>query len=218
MLKLTDVPTEQVSAITDLVLAVLALFIFLYFIRPEFKSSWKRNCWICFFGVMFVVGLLGSVIHGFQIAGPERIFMWHVLFFFLGLFLVSFTLAIIGDLAGERISRKLLPYIFLIGLIFYFIAVSRIDGFIVFVGYQALVMIPVVIGYTWMGVMGRLPGAWYMVIGGFVSLLAVVLQVRTALEFTFIWTFNHNSLYHMVQTIGVLFFFAGIRKSLQASI
>ncbi|WP_152453635.1 hypothetical protein [Microbulbifer sp. THAF38] len=209
-------PTEQVSSITDLILAVSALLIFIYFIRSDFQPDWKRNVWLCFYALLFAGALLAAFIHGVETSQYLRIGLWYILFIFLGLFLTTFTLAVINDLLGECYSKKAFPYILLAGFLFFVLAVLKTNGFLMFVAYQALIMVPVIIGYAWLGWTDRLPGAWYMVLGGIFSFTAVIFQVRTAVEFTFIWTFNHNGIYHMVQTVGVLFFFIGVKKSFQA--
>ncbi|WP_226646387.1 DUF6962 family protein [Microbulbifer variabilis] len=218
MISFTKVPTEQTSAATDIVLVIIAAIIWFYLYRSDFQPYWKRYVWLCFYALLFLSALLAGFIHGTETSQNIRVGLWYTLFIFLGLFLVSFTLAVLNDLIGEYYSKKALPYALLAGFIFFILAVVKTYGFLTFVVYQALAMSLVVIGYAWLGWTGRLPGAWYMALGGVFSFTAVVFQVRTSLEFTFIWTFNHNGVYHLVQAVGVLFFFVGIKKSFQAVI
>jgi hypothetical protein len=58
------------------------------------------------------------------------------------------------------------------------------------------------------------PGAGFMAGGVLVSMVAGGLQTRKSIVFTLTWKFDHNGIYHIVQTVGLLFLIAGLRISL----
>lgn len=213
MIRLTDIPAEQTAAVTDLILAALAVWGILYLKVVVRAPSWRRTIWTNFFYLMLIVSMLGAVVHGLHLLDSTRLHLWHILFFFLGLFLVSFTLAIISDLHSEELSKKILPYLMLMGVGFFIFSISKSNGFFVFVIYQFLIMIPVIVGYTRLAFKQKRGAALFMVAAGFLSMVAVVFQVNTKIQFTFIWTFDHNGIYHLVQSVGVLLFIVWLMVS-----
>jgi len=54
-----------------------------------------------------------------------------------------------------------------------------------------------------------------MAAGILVSIIAAGIQANKSVIVTFIWRFDHNGIYHLVQIVGLLLLFAGLRKSLQ---
>jgi len=213
MIRFTDVPVEQTAAVTDLILVALAVWGILHLKIVVKTPSWRRTIWTSFFYLMLIVCMLGVVVHGVHLLDSTRLHLWHVLFFFLGFFLMSFTLAIICDLCGEEVSKKLLPYLMLAGAGFFILAISIPNGFFGFVVYQFLIMIPVIIGYTRLAFKQKRGAALWMVAAGIFSMIAVVFQVNTKLQFSFIWTFDHNGIYHLVQSVGILLFIVWLKVS-----
>jgi hypothetical protein len=52
-----------------------------------------------------------------------------------------------------------------------------------------------------------------MASGVMISIIAAGLQTRKSMVFMLVWKFDHNGIYHLVQTIGLLFLIAGLRIS-----
>jgi len=57
-------------------------------------------------------------------------------------------------------------------------------------------------------------GAGFLASGVLLSIVAAGLQARKSIVFTLIWKFDHNGIYHIVQTIGLLLLVAGLKISL----
>ncbi len=70
----------------------------------------------------------------------------------------------------------------------------------------------------WVAYRGHLEGAWLMAVGIFVTIIAAGVQAGNAFSFTFIWSFDHNGVYHLLQMVGIVFLVAGLRKSLPARV
>ena len=60
------------------------------------------------------------------------------------------------------------------------------------------------------------PGAWLMATGVFCSIIAAAIQTRKSVSLTFIWRFDHNGIYHLVQVLGLMFLLIGLRWSVQS--
>ena len=71
-------------------------------------------------------------------------------------------------------------------------------------------------GYTFLAIQGEMDGAWLMATGVLISIIAAGMQAKKSLTVTLIWEFDHNSIFHLVQTMGLLFLLAGLWWSLSA--
>ena len=69
-------------------------------------------------------------------------------------------------------------------------------------------------GYSWLAAGGHLEGAWLMVAGILVTMMAAGVQAANVGSFTFIWQFDHNGAYHLLQMMGVGLIVAGLRAVL----
>ncbi|WP_373565883.1 DUF6962 family protein [Microbulbifer okhotskensis] len=56
------------------------------------------------------------------------------------------------------------------------------------------------------------PGGWFMVLGALACIVSMIIQLDGSLSVDIIWIFNHNSIYHFVQMIGLVCFILGLRK------
>jgi hypothetical protein len=91
-----------------------------------------------------------------------------------------------------------------------------LDGaFVVFVLYEAVALSFALLGYTYLALGRRLPGARSVAAGIFVTLAAAVIQAtRLAAPITVVWTFDHNGLFHIVQMPGVVLIVLGLRVAI----
>ncbi|GAA5444557.1 hypothetical protein Misp06_02744 [Microbulbifer sp. NBRC 101763] len=213
-MKLSSLQTELTSAATDIILALIALVALIYLVRYSPKGGRKYLAWKFFFFLTIVVTVLAATIHGLELSVQLSQRLWRVLFFFLGLFLIAFTTAICFDLLGEKATQKVLPYIPLIGIAFYVVTLLWPEGFLAYVIYQFSITFIIIFGYGRLAWLNKLNGSWYMALGGLLSLIAIYIQTKDSLYITLIWDFDHNGIYHMVQSVAVILFFLGIRRAL----
>ncbi len=54
---------------------------------------------------------------------------------------------------------------------------------------------------------------WLMATGIFFSIIAAGIQANKSIFLTFIWQFDHNGIYHMVQVAGLMLLLMGLRWS-----
>jgi hypothetical protein len=52
-----------------------------------------------------------------------------------------------------------------------------------------------------------------MASGVMISIIAAGLQAKKSMVFMLVWKFDHNGIYHLVQSIGLLFLIVGLRMS-----
>ena len=63
-MKFIDIPTEQTTSVTDAILAVMAIASVIYLLRISNKDRWKTTLWVCLFGLLAIVSMLGTIVHG----------------------------------------------------------------------------------------------------------------------------------------------------------
>lgn len=88
------------------------------------------------------------------------------------------------------------------------------ENFLIFIVYETAVMLFALGGYLWIAWRGYPEGAWWMAAGIFVSILAAGVQAVKTFSFTFIWVFDQNGVYHLIQMVGVVLLVTGLRKML----
>ncbi len=210
-----DIPTEQTTAVTDLILALLAVAGAVYLHRIGQKNRWKTTLWILVFGLLALAAFLGSIAHGFQMPPTVQNALWHPIKLSLGLLVALFIVAVVYDIWGEPAARRTWPAMVVIGVGFLGITLIWPDSFMVFIVYETVAMLFALGGYTWLAWQGRLEGAWLMVIGILTTIVAAGVQAGKLLSFTFIWSFDHNGVYHLIQMVGIGLLLAGLKKALR---
>lgn len=209
-----DIPTEQTTATTDTILAVMAIAAAMYLHRIGQKNCWKTTLWVWVFGLLALVAILGSIAHGFKMSKAFQIYLWHPIYLSLGLLVALFMVAVVYDIWGQAIARRVLPIMGVIGVGFFAITLVWTDSFLVFIIYEAVAMLFALGGYSWVIYRGNLEGAWLMAAGIFAIIIAAGVQASNAISFTFIWSFDHNGVYHLIQMVGIALLVAGLRKAL----
>ena len=212
---LTHIPTEQTTAITDLILAVLAVGCAVYLNRIGDLARWKTNLWTAVLAFLAAAAALGAAVHGFQMAPAFQALLWHPIKLFLGLLVALFIVAAVYDIRGEAAARRLLPVMVLVGVGFFGITLIWPGRFLVFIVYEILAMLFALAGYIWLAGRGRLRGAWLMTGGILTTIAAAGVQAGRLLAFTLIWPFDHNGVYHLIQMAGIALIAAGLRKDLR---
>ena len=209
-----DIPTEQTTAVTDAFLAVMAITCAVYLHRMGHKNSWKTTLWVWASGLLALAAIIGTIVHGFKMSKAFQTFLWYPLYLSLGLLVALFIVAVVYDIWGEAVARRVLPIMLVIGVGFFSITLVWPDNFLVFIIYEAVVLLFALGGYIWLAWRGHLEGAWFIAAGIFLTIIAAGVQATNAFSFTFIWSFDHNGVYHLIQMVGIVSLAAGLRKTL----
>jgi hypothetical protein len=209
-----DSPTEQTTAATDVILAGMALVAAGYLILIGQAQPGKASLWAWAFTFLATGALLGAVAHGLKMSEATRRKIWHPLFLALGLTVALFVVGPIYDLWGPAAAWVALPVSIVVAVGFFVATLVWPHNFIVFVIYEAVAMLFALAGYLWLAFDGRLPGAWLMVTGILVTIVAAAVQASGSVSFTLIWKFDHNGAYHLIQLVGIVLLVAGLRAAL----
>jgi hypothetical protein len=215
-MNLIDSPTERTTAATDGILAIIGLVALVYLQQIGQHMPWKMNLWSWTCGLLMVGAALGALTHGFKISPKIKDRLWILLYLSLGLTVACFTVGAVFDIWGIDAARQTLPIMFLVGVAFVGLTLIWADSFLIFIVYQAAAMLFALGGYLWLALAGHLEGAWLMVAAILTTLLAAAVQASQAIVLTFIWKFDHNGVYHLIQMVGLVLLILGLRASLLA--
>lgn len=210
-LQLTAVEAELTTAATDALLTIVVIvgIVWLHRVVPP---STRRTLWTLGLALFAVAGALGALVHGFDIDARTRELLWQPLYLTLGSALAFFSAGAIGDWRGDVAARRSVPP--LLALVAAFYLLTRLSGgkFLVFVIFEALALFFAIAVYARLAFQHK-RGAGLVLTGLVLSLAGGALQT-SSLSLHFIWDFNHNGLYHLVQLAGVVFLLAGLRGTL----
>ena len=210
-MRLVQDPAEQTTAATDIILAFVAFGgIFLLHFYLENKSElWRINIWSAAIGLIGLAAALGAAAHGLDLLPTIQNRIWLVLNMALALAVSLFVVGVVYDLWGYEASIRTLPLMLIAGLGFYLATLFYPGIFFLFVIYEALPLSFAFCAYLFLAFTGE-PGAGFMASGVMISIIAAGLQARKSMVFMLVWKFDHNGIYHLVQTIGLLFLIAGL--------
>ena len=102
-----------------------------------------------------------------------------------------------------------------LGVIFYLATTVIQRGFILFVICQTPAMSAAFLMYVRLTIGRRLRGAVFMTAAILVNVIAVSIQASNSVGFKFLWQFDHNGVFHLVQMIGILLLYFGLYTALK---
>jgi len=215
-MKFVKDPLEQTTAATDIVLALVAFggIVFLLGLLLNSGELWKISIWSAAIGSIGLAAALGAVAHGLILSRTLHHFSWLVLNLALSLAISLFVVGVVYDLWGFEVSLKTLPILLITGLGFYLTTLFYPGIFFLFIVYEGVALVFALAAYIYLTIQQDLPGAYLMAAGVLASIIAAGIQANKSVVVTFIWRFDHNGIYHLVQVVGLLLLFAGLRKSL----
>jgi hypothetical protein len=214
-IELIDIPTEQTTAATDLLMAVLAAGCALHIHRSSRTAPWKAGLWVWIFSLVAVAGLLGACVHGLQMSQTLHRLLWQLLYLSLGRAGGLFLGGAVHDGRGQRSARRALPTMVLAGLVFFTITRIFPGSFLVFLVYEAFALLFALAVYGSMALGRRLPGAEWMAAGVLLMIIAAIVQATRLLTFQLIWPFDHNGVFHLIQMAGLGALTWGLDKGLR---
>jgi len=208
-------PAEQTTALTDLLLAAVALggIFFLHLGRTGYNDYFRLAVWSAAMGAIGLAAFLGAAAHGLVLAPARHQRIWQILNLALALAGGLFVVAAVFDLWGVSASGRALGIMLPVSLGFY-AATLRYPGiFFVFVVFEGLVLIFSLSAYVVLAFRGELEGAALIAAGILVSISAAAIQAKKSISLKLIWQFDHNGIYHLVQTVGLIMLLIGLRCS-----
>ena len=216
-MKFVKDPLEQTTAATDIVLALVAFggIVFLLGLLLNSGELWKISIWSAAIGSIGLAAALGAVAHGLILSRTLHHFSWLVLNLALSLAISLFVVGVVYDLWGFEVSLKTLPILLITGLGFYLTTLFYPGIFFLFIVYAGVALVFALAAYIYLTIQQDLPGAYLMAAGVLASIIAAGIQANKSVVVTFIWRFDHNGIYHLVQVVGLMLLLAGLRWSIQ---
>ncbi len=211
-----DVPTEQTTAATDVVLSVIAMIVsFLTIQAGRINNIKKGRIWAWAFGLLAFAAFTGAVAHGFHMPAKLNYILWQPLNLALGLTVSLFVVGVVYDLTRGVLPKITLPLLLTIGTLFYVITLVFPGIFLVFILYEAAAMLFSLVVYIVLSTRHRLQGASLMAAGILITMIAAAVQASEAIHVHCIWEFDHNGVFHLIQIVGILVLYAGLRLDLR---
>lgn len=210
----TEILTEQTTAATDALLAVLALVCIAVLRRHRRADPPKVRLWTWVLGLLTMAAGLGAVVHGIQMSEATNDMLWRPLFLALGLVVALFAAAAIHDWKGRHIARRMLPLLVSLGVLFFLMTQVASGSFLVFVLYEAVAMLFALAVYVRLAITRRLVGAWVVALGIVLNIAAAGIQATELVQFTLVVPFDHNGVFHLVQMVAVVVLTVGLARGL----
>lgn len=210
-------PVEKTTAATDIILALVAFggIVFLQSLLSNSSELWKINIWSAAIGLIGLAAALGAVAHGLVLSQTFHRRIWLALNMVLSLAVSLFVVGVVYDLWGFEISLTTLPILLTTGLGFYLTTLIYPDIFFLFIVYEVVALVFALCAYIFLTIHKDQPGAWLMAAGILVSIIAAGIQANKSVVLTFIWRFDHNGIYHLVQVVGLMLLLMGLQWSVQ---
>ena len=212
-MQLNPSPIEQVTAITNLPLALAALAAVTCLHPRRHSQPFRARLWIGVFGGLALATGVGIFAHGLGLDAATRRLLWHPINAALALTVACFVAGAVLDRLGPSAARWALPALLLLSAGFFGYATFWASSFLPFIAYEGVAMLFCLAVYLNLAVQRRLPGAGWMVAGVGITILAAVVQA-TPVSFRLGVTFDHNGIFHLVQLPGLVCLLTGLQKGL----
>ncbi len=208
-----DSPTEQTTAITDLVLALQALCAIVVLRRSPVRRPMWTDVWTWCFGLLCFASVFGAVSHGIRMTAATQNAIWVPIYLALGLMMALFAIAAVTMAWNHELSKRCLPWGAAVAIGFFATTQIWSDSFLLFVIYEAISMLLALILYAACFWLRREQGSEFLAAGILVGIVAAILDTQTSLKFTMIWTFNNHGVFHLAQMLSLLLLTVGVYSS-----
>jgi hypothetical protein len=207
----SESPAELTTAATDLALGVESLLVARLAVPPGAASGLREAVWRWVLMLTAVASLLGALAHGISWSVSVLDGIWKLLYLDLGFVAALFLVGAVIDWRGARGAGRLIPMAFAAGALFFGLTQWIDGGFVLFIVYEAVVMLAALAIYLTLARRRRLAGAGAVAVAIVLSLVAAALQASD-LAIVWIVPFDHNSLFHLMQMPAVVLLGVGVRR------
>lgn len=210
-----DIPTEQTTAATDLILAIQAIAIRYSLGRSPSERTLGKRIWSWIFSLLIVVSTLGAVAHGIQMTAQLNAAIWIPLYLALGIVVALLAVAAVSHAWDDALARRFLPPAIAVGVAFFAVTQWWSDSFLLFVIYEGVTMTAALGLYLWCFWRAETRhGSGYLSMGVLVGILAAVVDSRSTLQVQCVWVFNNHGIFHILQMLSLSLLAIGLHRSL----
>lgn len=214
-----DIPTEQTTAVTDLINFFLAIGLGILISRwRNPRDEGRSRYWSLIFFLLGFASGLGFLAHGFEMSDTLRRIIWMPLNLSLGLAISCFLIIVILELWGPKTSAKAYPVLIGIGCGFFTVTLLIPGTFILFIIFMGITMILAFAAYIYLSVTRK--HFHYKLITGIIttaflcSFLFMIIHAIGDLQVKIIWEFDQNSFFHVLMSFAMIVLTFGIRSQL----
>jgi len=219
MINIIDIPTEQTTAATDVLLAIIAFIVTLKVYKAGKEVDMKKaRIWVWAFGLLTLASAIGVIAHGFQMSKTTNFILWQPLNLSLGIAIGLFVAGVVYDFRNFSLPKTLIPVLLFCAIVFFVVTVILPNAFIVFIIYEAIAMLFAFIVYTILASRKKIKGAGLMAAGILVTIIAAAIQAIESIKVTLIWEFDHNSFFHIIQMIGLIILLKGLQAEFRSRV
>lgn len=196
---------EPMTMITDFMIAAVAAFCFF-----SLKTHKASKYWRLAFLFLSISALAGGLHHGLANLWSESwsLNSWKLTVLSIGGVSLSIAFEAIYRLKTQY--QKQLRIFFVLKSIIYFVVVTFFsDQFLVVILEYLPNLLFLMFVCVYLFLKEKMQTHLYVVIGVVVSLLAVVIQMS---QVSIHQHFNHNDLYHIVQIVGLIFYYKSAQR------
>ena len=212
-MKVIDSLTERTTAATDVILSAAATGAIIYLQLLTRSSSWRISLWSWSFGLIALSAAFGAAYHGLMLPEVTRKALWQAVTVCVGMAISLFLVAVVHDAAGSDAAGRAFPIMLAAGLLIFGVSRMLPGLFIVFILYEALALLIAFGAYLWLAASGTLSGAAWMAAGVAVSLIAAAIQPLKRLRVAWVWEFDRNGIFHLVQVLGLVLLCVGLSRT-----
>ncbi|MGB3975133.1 MAG: hypothetical protein WBM02_12660 [bacterium] len=208
----TPIETELTTAVTDILLALVCWIAVLKIVQSPARHIERQQAavWAIAFTLMALAAIVGTVIHGFEMKPALQKWLDHPLYLFLGLAVSFFVAGVLIDLKRSALPIWIIAIPVVLGAAFYALTVIRPGSFQVFILYEAGALVFALGAYFYLWLRFQKSFSLWMMTGIALSILAAGIQASGSASVQMIWTFDHNSLFHIIQTVAIFVLMRGL--------
>lgn len=201
--------TEPMTTLTDYILAGIAILFGTRLIGlPTHRQHTSRRLWGFAFGFIAIGALLGGTSHGFVVylSDENMALIWQGTLYSIG-FSMFFVLA--GTVTASLYSHTWRKAFYLCGILIFALYSTKVlhSGEYVFALLNNIFTFLLICGLQiWAMTKYGVNSATWILSGVGISVIGAVVQ-RSGYDFHL--HFNHNDLYHVLQMVGLWFFYRG---------
>jgi hypothetical protein len=216
-MQIIDIPTEQTTAATDILLALVSALGAIWIYRSGHPTDRKKTTiWMIAFILLALAAILGSIAHGVKMPEHTNKLIWQPLNLFLGLAVAFFVIGVIYDSQEFNIQKSIILLILIFSIVFFLVTLLFSGLFFVFIVYESFAMLFALCSYSYLFLKRKFPGAIFMALGIFTSIIAAIIQAVESISLNFFWLFDHNGLFHLFQVIGLFLLYIGLFKEFKS--